>query len=424
MKKIQPRTQQAMLNTAWLLVERITKIFSELIVVLILARYLGPNQFGLLSYVTALIGLGSVFAKLGLDDIAVRFLVEDDDQHNSVLATCFLLKIVSGALAYVALVAFAHSSQQQEITLLICILGLTLPIQGMEVLGFSFKASLNSRPLVISNSISLLIGCVVKVVCVITQQPLQIFAWCILLEIIIGFVNLSFAYYFTNHQTRFISTVSVDQIKHLIYASFPILISGIAVTAYMRADQIMIKEMLGSEALGLYSAASKISESWYFVPTIITRSLLPVAVRLKKEDPIAFDRLFKLLFRYLTFISIIALALFSFFSGSLIRFLFGSEYIASGNVLVAHSFGGIFVCMGLGLSLWAVVEGKTGKMMINTGVGAIINITLNFFFIKEFGILGAAISTVIARAFAGVFLNYFIRELQPVFRIQLKALGR
>lgn len=423
LKHIQPRTQLATLNTAWLLIERVIKIFSELIVIFILARYLGPNQFGLLSYATALISLGVIIAKLGLDDVAVRFLVENDEQKPYILATCFLLKTIAGALVYAALVAFTYGSQQ-EITLLIGILGLALPIQAVEVLGFSFKADLNSKPLVISNSIALFIGSIVKVACVITQQPLHIIAWCILFETIVSFVNLSTAYYFTNHQNIRLRMTSINQIKHLINAGLPLLVSGIAVTAYMRADQIMIKEMLGAESLGLYSAASKISESWYFLPTIITSSLLPVAVRLKQESQSVYQRLLRLLCRYLVGGSVAIAIMLSFFASSVIELLFGSEYIASKNVLIAHSLGGIFVCMGLILSLWAVVENKTGKMILNTGIGALINIFLNFFFIQKFGILGAAVSTVISRAFAGFLGSYFVRELRPIFKIQLQALGR
>ncbi|ESA38252.1 polysaccharide biosynthesis protein [Leptolyngbya sp. Heron Island J] len=424
LKYIQPRAKQAALNTTWLLIERVAKIISELIVVFVLARYLGPDQFGILSYATAIISLVSIFTKLGLDDVAVRFLVEDEDQHERILATCCLMKLISGVLIYVLLIIFFYPSQQSEITLLICILGLVLPIQAIDVLGFSFKAHLNSRPLVISNSIALFIGSVIKILCVVNQQPLEIIAWCMVCESIISLSNLSIAYYLDNNRIIIFQAVSIRYIKYLWQASIPIMVSGIAVTAYMRVDQIMIKEMLGAESLGLYSAASKISESWYFLPTILTRSLLPIAVKLKQENnQVEYQNLFKLLFRSLGLVSIAIAILLFFFSKSLISMLFGSEYIAAENALIAHSIGGFFVCMGLVLSLWAIVEGKTNKMIVNTILGACLNIILNCFFIQKFGILGASISTVIARAFAGIFVNYFIKDFRPVFRIQIQAFG-
>lgn len=420
---IQLRTEQAVFNTTWLLLERVTKILSELIVVFILARYLGPNQFGVLSYATAIIGLTSIITKLGLDDVAVRFLVEDEERHDCIVATCFLMKLVSGLLVYAVLFAFFYFSQQNDIALLICILGLVLPIQAVDVLGFSFKSHLNSGPLVISNSIALFIGAIIKILCVVNQQPLEVIAWCIVVENVINLVNLSIAYYLGNKRIILFSNASITQIKYLMNASAPIIISGIAVTAYMRADQIMIKEMLGTEALGLYSAASKISESWYFLPMILTRSLLPIAVKLKKQNQIDYQSLFKLLFRFLGLFSAALATLLFFFSSFLITILFGSEYLAAENTLIAHSVGGFFVCMGLVLSLWAIVEDKTDKIIINTVFGASLNIILNIFFIQRFGILGAAISTVIARAFAGMFINYFVKDLQPIFKIQLQAFG-
>ena len=418
---IQPTTKQAAFNTTWLLIERVAKVLSELIVVFVLARYLGPSQFGVLSYATAIISLASILTKLGLDDVAIRFLVENEDQHDQILATCWLMKLISGLLIYALLVISFYLSQQSEIALLICILGLLLPIHSVDALGFSFKAYLNSKSLVISNSIALLVGSIIKIICVINQQPLEVIAWCIVYESIISMGNLSIAYYLNNDQLVAFSSVSINQFKYLLHASIPIMISGIAVTAYMRADQIMIKEMLGSEALGLYSAASKISESWYFLPTILTRSLLPVAVKLKQTNQVAYQKLFKFLFRFLGLSSAVIAIFFFFCSDFLINFLFGSEYIAAKNILIIHSIGGFFVCMGLVLGLWTIVEDKTEKMIINTGLGALVNIILNFFFIQDFGILGAAISTVIARAFAGVFVNYFIRDLRPVFKMQVRA---
>lgn len=417
-------THQATSNTLWLLIEHIAKILSEFIVVFMLARYLGPNQFGLLSYATALLSFGIIVAKLGLDDVAVRFLVEQNKREKHILATCFLIKLFAGLLVYILLLILTHKSQQQEIAQLTTILGLVLPIQAFEVLRFSFKANLNSRPLVISNSISLLISCLMKAICVVTQQSLQIFALCILLDTVISLTNIYIAYYFTKRRGVYFFIASTNQIKHLLNASFPVLISGIAITAYMRADQIMIKEMLGTEALGLYSAASKISEGWYFLPTIVTMSLVPVAVKLKKENQVNYERLFKLLSRYLFFVSVGVAIILSIFSAPIIRLLFGDEYIASKTVLIVHSLGGIFVCMRLVLSLWSIVEDKAEKMIINTAVGALINISLNLFFIQKLGILGAAVSTVIARSFAGIFASCFIRELRPIFKIQLQALGR
>lgn len=424
LNQIQPTTKKAVFSTAWLITERLTKIFSELIVIFILARYLGPQQFGLLSYATAIISVGSTLAKLGLDDVAVRQLAEDKRQQDHILATCLFMKLVSGLLTYVVLVAISYSFQQERnVTLLIGILGLTLPIQAIDVLGFSFKAYLNPRPLVIGNSIALLIGSAIKISCVIHQAPLELIAWCMVFEFIISSVSLYIAYCISNHKAVLFKAVSLTQINQLIHESFPIIISGIAVTAYMRTDQIMIKEMLGSEALGLYSAASKISESWYFLPMIVTRSLLPIAVKLKQTDPAGYQKLFKLLFRFLGLGSFAIAILIFFCSDFLIDVLFGNDYALAQSVLAVHSLGGIFVCMGLVLSLWTIVEGKTDKMIFNTGLGAVINIILNLFFIQKFGILGAAISTIIARAFAGVFANYFIRELRPIFKLQIQAFG-
>ena len=61
----------------------------------------------------------------------------------------------------------------------------------------------------------------------------------------------------------------------------------------MKIDQVMIKEMLGAEAVGQYAAAVRLSEVWYFIPIIIASSLFPAIVILKKSVMICIMRGYK-----------------------------------------------------------------------------------------------------------------------------------
>lgn len=69
-------------NTSWLFAEKILRMVVGLFVGVWVARYLGPERFGLLSYAQSFVGLFSAFATLGLDEIVVRELVKDESKRD------------------------------------------------------------------------------------------------------------------------------------------------------------------------------------------------------------------------------------------------------------------------------------------------------------------------------------------------------
>ena len=80
--------------------EKILRMIVGLFVGVWVARYLGPANFGLFSYVQSFVGLFSVIATLGLDDIVVRELVKDNSRSNELLGTAFGLKIIASLSAF------------------------------------------------------------------------------------------------------------------------------------------------------------------------------------------------------------------------------------------------------------------------------------------------------------------------------------
>ena len=62
--------------------------------------------------------------------------------------------------------------------------------------------------------------------------------------------------------------------------SFPAIFIHIMykIAIYMKIDQVMIKQMLGADQVGLYAAAVRLSEVWYFIPIVITASVFPAII--------------------------------------------------------------------------------------------------------------------------------------------------
>jgi O-antigen/teichoic acid export membrane protein len=174
----------------------------------------------------------------------------------------------------------------------------------------------------------------------------------------------------------------------------------------MKIDQIMIGDLLNDKEVGIYSAAVRISEIWYFIPGIITISVFPSVIKMKEENQLNYRLRMRKLYSLMAVLSITIAIIVTFLSHSIIFFLYGSEYLASSQILLVHIWSGVFVFLGVASSQYLVAENFTKIIFQRTFAGALINVLLNFYLIPRYGGLGAAYSTLIA---------YFVATFSIIF---------
>jgi O-antigen/teichoic acid export membrane protein len=202
--------------------------------------------------------------------------------------------------------------------------------------------------------------------------------------------------------------------RKLISNGFPLMLAGLSIALYMRTDQIMLGVMLNEQAVGIYAAAARISELWYFVPMAIAASTLPTLVEHQQNNPQAFRHLFKLLFRLMWGLSLAAIIFIYLFGDILITLLFGAAYHQSAAILVIHIWAGIFVALGVMRSNWLVAENLQSYGALFTIGGCVANIIGNWFLIPLFGIVGAAWATVISYAIAVFFIPLMFKKTRKI----------
>lgn len=409
-------------NTSWLFAEKILRMIVGLFVGIWVARYLGPDRFGLLSYAGSFVGLFSAIATLGLDGIAVRELVKYPGKEYSLMTTVFILKLFGGILTLLVLyIAVQVTSNDTYTNMLIFIIASATIFQSFNVIDLYFQAKVMSKYVVISNIISLFISSLVKIVLIVVDAPLEAFAWVVLFDSLV--LALGFIYFFLKHSQISIRYLTFDKMMaaELLRDSWPLILSGMVIAVYMKIDQVMIKEMLDNEAVGNYAAAVRLSEAWYFIPMVISASLFPAIINAKKvSEKLYHDRLQKL-YDFLVWMAIAIAIPMSYLSDWIVDLLFGSKYSDAGNVLVIHIWTGVFVFLGVASSKWFVAENLQKYSFYRTLAGAIINVFLNFLLIPRYSIHGAAIATLISQAIASYIFNLTNKKLWLTFQLQTYA---
>ncbi len=386
------------------------------------ARYLEPEQFGLFSYVTSFVGLFIVIATLGLDNIVIRELVRDKIKRDLLLGTAFWLKIIGAFLVLgVLVVAVNFTSNDSYTNTLVFLIGATTIFQSFNVIDFYFQSKVLSRYVVYANTISFLVSSILKVILILVGAPLTSFVFIVLFDSFLIACGLVYFYYRNHLSLRFWKldkTVALILLKD----SWPLIISGLVISVYMKIDQVMIKEMLGSEAVGQYAAAVKLSEVWYFIHVAISSSIFPAIINLKKQSEELYKSRLQRLYDLMVYLSI-GIAIPTVFASDLVvDLLYGNQYSAAGGILKIHIWAGVFVFLGVASSKWLLNENLQKYAMLNTIIGAIVNILLNYFLIKKMGVIGAAWSSLIAYFIAAYLCLFLFKKTRANFYSLSKSL--
>jgi len=105
----------------------------------------------------------------------------------------------------------------------------------------------------------------------------------------------------------------------------------------------------------------------------------------------------------------------TFLSNLVVESLYGNKFLPAGDILTVHIWAGIFVCIGISSSKWLVAEGLQVFYTINTAIGAVANIILNYLLISKYGIIGAAWATLLSYSIASYLTLSLWKSTRPNF---------
>ena len=192
---LSPGFKKYFANTSWLIAERVLRMVVALFVSVYVARYLGPERFGLLSYANSFVGLFIALATLGLDGIVVRELVKTPARRDELLGTAFGLKIVGAILMWLLIItAVPLTENDVQTNSLIAIIAFAAIFQAFNVIDFNYQAEVKSKYVVHAQLVQLTISSITKLVLIAINASLIWFAWVYLLDALVLAVGLAVMY--------------------------------------------------------------------------------------------------------------------------------------------------------------------------------------------------------------------------------------
>lgn len=411
-------------NIGWLFIDKILRMGVGLFVGVWVARYLGPEQFGLLNFALAFTGLFGAIAALGLEGIVVRDIVRNPENARLTLGTAAVLLLIGGLLSYLLILgAIAYLRPDDALARsIVAILGSMMLLRAGQIAVYWFESQVQSKYTVWVQNGVFLVFAAIKVGLILQQAPLTAFVWVMLAEAVVVALILLIVMGVRGPALRSLR-VSVERGVTLLRDSWPLILSAIAVTVYMKIDQLMLGQMIGDEAVGIYSAAVRISEIWYFIPMVIVASVFPAILEAKKRSETQYYARLQRLYDLMVIISVSVAVPMTFLATPIVALLFGDAYSESGPVLAIHIWASVFVFLGVASSKWFLTENRQMLSLQRTVLGAIANVGLNLWLIPSYGPVGAAIATVISYAIAAFFTDLLQKETRKMFLMKIKSIN-
>lgn len=414
-------------NAGWIFLERIIRVIVGFILFAIISRVLGTKDFGILSYSQTLVTMFLCIAGLGFDNILInRFAKSKSISEDEILlATAIISRIIiSSLLIIILLIAFSLFAYPLKNSLIILISSVGLIFQSQNTYFSYYQAKSKYLFITKCSIVALVISSAFKIYLLLIKASVYWYAISYTIDFAISFILIMIFSQISQIKVKFINFDS-KVLAELLIQSWPIIISSILVVMYTRLDQIMIMNMLGEEAVGVFNVAIRISEFYIFIPTALATSFYPMIAQ--NDDAKAIRFYFDIVFVSSALIAIVVI-IASYF---MIPVLFGTEYIKSFNILCVVIFSTVFAMLGAACTNVMIIRNLTYMRLVRAAIGLSINYMLNIYLIPRHGIIGAAYASLVSQVFAAWISNAFNRrsfdcfiwQTQTVFTLGIRGGG-
>jgi O-antigen/teichoic acid export membrane protein len=378
-----------------------------------LIRYLGVENFGILSFALALTSILEILSDLGLNILMTRDVARDRDLTNKYLKNIVSIKIVLlvclVTITVLALNMLNYSQTELYVVYLLLFMLIFNTFSAVFFYLFQAYEKLEYQSIAnLLNSSLMFIG-----VFLVIRFNSGLIILSIIYALISGLI-LSFYVYISITRFKFPRpSFEFDREfwKPTIGRALQFGLISVFATIYVWIDSVMLSFMVGNEAVGIYNAAYRIVLILLFVPVVINAAVFPVMSRLYGSSESSLQRITEKYFKFMILISIPMGILITFFAGNIILLLFGDAYYASVIALQILIWATVVTFIN---SSYVQLFQSSNKQLTVTKIafiGMILNIVLNLLLIPKYSYIAASFNTLITEL-GGAFLILTIASRQ------------
>ena len=407
-------------NVMWDMGGKIFQMVLTLVVGMLTARYLGPSNYGVIGETASYVSFFSVICQLGFTSTAVKEIMDDKEKEGEILGTSIFFRVCTSLISTVAITCLLYVLKDGDrlIVWVAFLQSLSLIFQSFEMIHYWYQSRLETQVSVKIQSIAYVIMAVYKIALLAFGKSVEWFAFSTALEAAV--VGAALLLVYGRGEGKKLS-VSFKAGNDMLKRSYHFILSGLMVTIYSEMDKIMLGEMLSETAVGYYTAATKVSSMWSFVLTALINSSSPVIISSRSKSQELYVKQNKRLYAAIIWIGIAAGFAITVLGKLIIYIMYGAEYLPATSSLQISAWYTMFAMLGSARGIWIVCEEKAKYVKYYLGVGAVLNIILNYLLIPAFGPGGAAAATLATQIFTAVLAPAMFKETRIYTKYVLEA---
>ena len=391
-------------NTSWIVFGQIFQMILSLFIGLLSVRYLGPTNYGSITYISSYISFFSSICLMGLDTVVINKLVYYQERDGEVIASAVLLRSIVSILCMfsLSLVVYCVDGGNKELVIIAIISSFELLFKSFITITFWYQYKLMSKKVVIADLLAFLLSSLYRLYLLMTSKNIY---WFATYSSLIYLLSSLFYIPMFIKDCKSKKHASKEMCKELVHSCVPYLISGIMISLYTQIDRIMIKQILQTTVdVGYYSAAWTVCNLIAFIPNAISVSARPVLMQMRKEGKANYNQRVSQVLAVIIWLAIFYSLFVTIFSKKIILILYGQTYITAHTVLKILVWSTLMENVGKIRDIWLIGENRSNYVTFFSTVGTILNVIINIQFIHLWGINGAALSTVITQFFVMLIL--------------------
>lgn len=407
-------------NSAWVIIQHIYSMLTSLIIVALIARHLGPADYGLINYCSSLIAMFTTLSGLGMDNLIVSEIIRNPEKEGGYLGSALVMRLAASFISYPVILALIAVMNPGNHTLFIvaALQALGMIFQTYEVLVYWFRIKLKMKYISIALVAAITVNTIFRIVLLINKATVEWFALSISVQALVGGIIIA-AFFAKKSDVRL--KAGFRDARDLLKISYNCIISSMAIIIYMEVDKILLEKMTGSANVGIYSAAVVLATCWQFIPVTLIDSSRPVILEKRKTSHEAYIDQFKLLMAGVNLMAFVFALLMSCLGWYFIYFLYGRDYLGAFIPLIILSWSSFIGISGYTRTVWITGEGfyKYEKSYAVTAM--ILNILLDIVLIWQFGVIGAAVATLITYVYEVLIVPLFFRETRDFTKMYFQS---
>lgn len=399
----------------------IFSLTASLIVGIAVARYLGPEMYGIIAFATAVYTLLVIIVSLGIDDIIMKDMLQYEERQGSIQGSALFVKSAAAFLVYgIIFIYFLINYSGEKLYSVLIITGAVL-FQPLSVFSCIFLINAQAKYTSIARMISYTLSSLLKIILIIFKAPVTYFAFAVFIDYAVLYLTVILMYKYKKYTVSGWH-IDISYIKYILKSAVPLFAAVLFYTFYQKVTVIIISSMYSDYASGIYSAAARLTEIWYLVPAVLMTAFYPAVVKAKQISEEKYNKRIKTLF-YVTIVPFILMAFFAaLLSPFIIKILYGEKYIQSSIVLALTIWSVPFISFYVISSKCFILENKVKHLLVRSALSFILIIFLSCILGSFYYLKGFSIAVVVSSFISFFLIDLFFKDTRELFFIKLSSI--